>query len=142
MSIHLVSIAPPYRYGVEDLTRPPSSILYVGGYLKKHGLPVIIHHVNEKHIESMVDKILSDHECITVGFSVMTGAQISLSAKASMELKKKKKDLPIIWGGIHPSIMPKETLSYPFVDFIVRGEGEITALELIRFIIQEQKNLY
>jgi anaerobic magnesium-protoporphyrin IX monomethyl ester cyclase len=38
--------------------------------------------------------------------------------------------LPVIFGGWHPSLLPNQTLSEPFVDMIVRGQGEITIVEL------------
>ena len=31
----------------------------------------------------------------------------------------------IVMGGVHPSILPEEVLSEKFVDYVVRGEGEI-----------------
>ena len=37
----------------------------------------------------------------------------------------------IVFGGVHPSIMPDEVLSDSNVDFVIRDEGEITFKELI-----------
>jgi radical SAM superfamily enzyme YgiQ (UPF0313 family) len=36
----------------------------------------------------------------------------------------------IVMGGVHPTVMPDECLDSPFVDYVVRGEGELTMLEL------------
>ncbi|MDE2491376.1 MAG: B12-binding domain-containing radical SAM protein [Elusimicrobia bacterium] len=38
--------------------------------------------------------------------------------------------LPIVFGNVHPTYHPKEVLRQDCVDFIVRGEGELTMLEL------------
>ena len=37
----------------------------------------------------------------------------------------------IVLGGVHPSVMPAETMSHPSVDFVVVDEGEQTMLELV-----------
>jgi len=36
----------------------------------------------------------------------------------------------IVFGGVHPSVMPAETMSSPVVDFVAIDEGEQTMLEL------------
>jgi len=56
----------------------------------------------------------------------------------ALEIAKESKKLgySIVLGGWHPNFAPSEVLKYPFVDIIVRGEGEITFRELI-----ENKNL-
>jgi radical SAM superfamily enzyme YgiQ (UPF0313 family) len=39
-----------------------------------------------------------------------------------------------IMGGPHPTLMPEETLARPEVDFVARGEGEVTIVEFARAI--------
>lgn len=39
---------------------------------------------------------------------------------------KRKKDIPIAFGGIHPTINPKETLLYKCVDYVFMGEADIS----------------
>ena len=133
-TIHLINIAPPFRFGMTNVTFPPSGILYVGGYLKKHGYEVKIHNVHYKSIEQVAAKIADDTSTLFAGFSVKTGKQVTYSALMCKYLKELKSDLPIVWGGIHPSLMPNECLEYDFVDYVVIGEGEITALELAEFL--------
>jgi radical SAM superfamily enzyme YgiQ (UPF0313 family) len=43
-------------------------------------------------------------------------------------------DFPIILGGWHPSLLPKQTLEAPYIDYIVRGQGEDSLLELVQHI--------
>ena len=38
--------------------------------------------------------------------------------------------VPVVFGNIHPTSEPEQTLSHPEVDFIVRGEGEYPLLGL------------
>jgi len=46
----------------------------------------------------------------------------------------------IVTGGTHPTILPKEMLKNPFVDFAVIGEGEITFYELVKAIKEGRTN--
>jgi len=41
-------------------------------------------------------------------------------------------DIPIVFGGIHPTSVPREVLAYPEVDYVVVGEGEGALGELAR----------
>jgi anaerobic magnesium-protoporphyrin IX monomethyl ester cyclase len=132
--VHLVSIAAPFRNGVEDMTRPPSALLYVGGHLRRHGFDVRVHHVRERDMPATTREILEGPPPLFVGFSMMTGMPIAASAKASAAIKAARPDIPIVWGGIHPSLMPRECLTLPWVDYVVMGEGEEAALELAQFL--------
>ena len=41
-------------------------------------------------------------------------------------------DLPIIFGGWHPSLLPAQTLREDFVDIVVRHQGEKTLVEILQ----------
>jgi anaerobic magnesium-protoporphyrin IX monomethyl ester cyclase len=47
---------------------------------------------------------------------------------------KKQSSIPVIWGGIHPTLCPEESIQY--ADIICRGEGEFPFLDLIHAIEQ------
>ena len=44
--------------------------------------------------------------------------------------RARSRKLPIVYGGWHPSLLPGETLNEDFVDVVVRGQGELTLVEL------------
>jgi len=77
--------------------------------------------------QQVIDREL-DTEPIFVGFSVMSGQPIASALKVSQYIKAKS-DVHIVWGGNHPTLSPKETLSDPAVDSVVIGDGEETLLE-------------
>jgi anaerobic magnesium-protoporphyrin IX monomethyl ester cyclase len=126
--VHLVNVAAEYR-GVEDTTTPPSGCLYVGGALKKAGYNVCVHHIVSSDVEETVAKIVAS-DPLFVGFSVLTGSPVVSSARISRLLKKHHPNIPIVWGGVHPSLTPDSCLCEPSIDYVIRGEGEITVVEL------------
>ena len=125
--IHLVCIAAEYR-GIEDTTIPPSGCLYVGDALKKAGYSVTVHHLSSNQIGEATH-IISTSKPLFVGFSVLTGSPVVHSARMSRLLKKTSPEIPVVWGGIHPSLMPESCLKEDSVDFVIRGEGEATVTE-------------
>ena len=63
-----------------------------------------------------------------VGFSTITGPQLRPSIEASRRVHAL--GVPVVWGGVHATIMPREVLEEPYVDFVVVNEGEVTSQEL------------
>lgn len=68
---------------------------------------------------------------LCVGVTSMTGRQIRFALEISKAVKKHSR-IPVIWGGIHASILPDETLQNPNIDFLIKGEGEKTFQELVK----------
>jgi radical SAM superfamily enzyme YgiQ (UPF0313 family) len=67
---------------------------------------------------------------VCVGISSSTGPQLRYALEAS-RLIKQISQVPVVWGGVHPSILPEQTLEEECVDIVVQGEGEETFLELV-----------
>lgn len=74
--------------------------------------------------------------------AITASAQVFLEAADFAQLlKEKHPNLKICLGGSHPSTVKEEAIiGFPF-DFAARGEGEITFLELIRYIKGTRSNL-
>lgn len=111
----------------------PIGILSVGSALKKHGFAVELINIDEKEIDQTIDYALSQKP-LYIGFSVMTGRQTMHSANMSKKIKERA-DIKIMWGGIHPSLLPEQCLSESYIDFIVIGEGEETIIEFSRKLL-------
>lgn len=66
---------------------------------------------------------------ICIGITALTGKQIQGGLFASKIAKDK--GCPVVWGGVHASLLPEQTLTHPLVDYIVEGEGEESFAELV-----------
>jgi radical SAM superfamily enzyme YgiQ (UPF0313 family) len=75
-------------------------------------------------------KEINEFEPNVVGISCCFTIGINFALKIAYE--SKKLGYITILGGWHPSFAHSEILKYPFVDIIVRGEGEVTFRELIK----------
>ena len=77
-------------------------------------------------------------DALCVGISVLTGPMIRGAIEVATSVKSRTPWLPVIFGGWHPSLVPDQTLSEPFVDMVVRGQGEITLVEIATAIADRQ----
>ena len=60
-------------------------------------------------------------DALLLGISSMTGHQIRDGLRVAQEVRRIRPDLPIVWGGYHPSLMPEQTLADRRVDLICEG---------------------
>lgn len=116
---------------------PPLGLLYVGDALKKAGYEVEVFHLSTEQIHEYVLKILAKSP-LFVGFSVFTGEAIRACAEMCREIKRNSK-IPIVWGNAHPSLLPHKCLSEEYIDFVVIGEGEVTAVELAQALEKKRE---
>lgn len=63
--------------------------------------------------------------------SVMPGPQMVEAIRLSKAFRERCPGVPIVWGGYFPSLYPEATLNCSYVDYVVRGQGEDTFVELI-----------
>lgn len=69
-----------------------------------------------------------------VGMTVFSGSPIRPALELSRQLKQRYPQLPVVWGGWHPSILPEQCIGSGAVDAVVIGQGEATFAELVRAI--------
>lgn len=113
----------------------PMGTLYMGTYLQTHGISVSVFNfildnkgqLEEKELEKFKAELKG---CICVGVSVMT-IQIPKSLLLTNLVKSINPDIKIVWGGVHPTLFPEQTLENRNIDFIVMKEGEKPLLELV-----------
>jgi radical SAM superfamily enzyme YgiQ (UPF0313 family) len=105
------------------------SIAYLSAYLKEAGHKTkLIDTTFGWKIKDIVRSINSFKPDI-IGFSVLT-FNFDFSSRLA-GLIKESFDIPIIFGGMHPTLSPDETIQNENVDMICIGEGEQTLLELV-----------
>jgi hypothetical protein len=61
----------------------------------------------------------------------MPGPQLRSAVPVCRAFREKYPRVPIVWGGYFPSLYSEAALNAGYVDFVVKGQGEDTLLELI-----------
>ncbi len=116
----------------------PLALLCISRFLDKDGydVQIISENLYEDHFEVIRE---SAKEGILFGVSSMTGFQIQNGLKASRIAKEVNKDIKVLWGGWHPSLYPRQALENPYIDIVIKGQGERALYEVVKRI-EEGKN--
>lgn len=104
----------------------PLPLLYLSSVLREKGFSCEIFDMRLREYRKCD---LSHTLC--VGITSMTGSMIKYGLEFAQAVRLYDKKIPIVWGGVHPSLLPDQTVENPLVDIVVRGEGELTFLELV-----------
>lgn len=126
---------------------PVLGLAYIASYLKKNGVDVKIidaaaeginHKIkvgnkirfglSEKEIKKRIKAFSPD----IVGITCISTPHSSDAHQAARIVKEVNGKILVIMGGAHPSSNPQEVLKDKNIDIAVRGEGEVTFLEIIR----------
>jgi len=116
--------------GGDSNSFPPYGIFYLAAILRDHGHQVHTYVSPKSNIfdESFISNVIND--CDILGLSANSINWRYLRA-FSFIARSLRPDMPIILGGIHASAFDKHALNVTPADYVVRGEGEITFLELL-----------
>ncbi len=118
---------------------PPLAIYVLASILREHGYSVRIidpvsHHVeffdNEVRFPTL-EKEINDANVVCIS---STSFSWFIARRMIERIKSLVPDIPIIVGGIHATFLDEHVQKNSEVDYVVRGEGEKTLLELLASI--------
>ena len=74
----------------------------------------------DERIHSVRDLDNALNDVIAVGISSTTSYQVINGLRFAEKVRNYNKNIKIIWGGWHTSLMPKETLQHELVDIVIQ----------------------
>lgn len=109
---------------------PPLSLLALAPIAEQRGLTVdvIDSTIEPRYLERIADQL---DETLCVGISIVTGPMIYEAIEVAKKVKATRPDVPIVLGGWHPSTLAEQSLHAPYIDVVVRGQGEVTFGEIL-----------
>ena len=111
----------------------PLGILAVSTPLLRAGYQVtIVDSTITPNFRKRVIEELRDALCLAI--SLVTGPMIRETVEIGRVAKETYPQKPVILGGWHPSLLPDQTLAAPFVDVVVKGQGEDALLQIVQRI--------
>lgn len=111
--------------------RFPLSLMYLGARLEnKYPYEIVDQNLNRDAL-GRLESLAARGELKYLGVTVMPGPQLFQAIPFSKYLKNKFPFLTIIWGGYFSSLHATTVLKSGYVDYVVRGQGDQTFLELI-----------
>src|SRR5271170_4362121 len=111
----------------------PLGILAVATPLIRAGYQVVL--IDSTITPDYKKRVLEEvQDALCLGISLVTGPMIRETAEIAKAVKAWNPDFPVILGGWHPSLLPKQTLEAEYIDIVVRGQGEDSLLELVQHL--------
>lgn len=108
----------------------PLALLAIGSELDPERYEVVIIDGRlDPDAENTVTDLLDDAVCL--GVTVLTGAPIADALRVSRAAKAAHPQVPVVWGGWHPSMFGEECLREPCVDIAVQAQGEATFADIV-----------
>ncbi len=108
----------------------PYAFLHMGYHLKRTNIKYkILHNTDRRKFNNERNKFISTIKKLKpsfVGLSVITGRQAKDSAEFSIELKNQIPGIKILWGGIHPTLLPRQCINQYYIDYVLEGEADQT----------------
>ncbi len=132
--MNVLLISPPTISAVKSVvgtTGPPLGLAYLASMIREEHDVRIVDSLAEDFSHEDIEKIIKEYDPDVIGITSTTSMIPDAYAVAKMA-KRINENVKVIMGGPHVTFAPDKTFEEcPYVDFIVRGEGEITFKELI-----------
>jgi len=134
----ILLISPPTKSVVKEVlstTAPPAGLAYLASVVKEeHDVKIVdslIENLSFDKVEKIIKKFYPDLVGITATTSMMPDAY-----KIARIVKNIDENIKIVIGGPHVTFLPEKTIEEcSCIDFVIRGEGEITFKELVDYMI-------
>lgn len=131
----ILLVTPPYHSGVVESAGSwlPLGLLYVGEALRRAGFGVGLYDAMTKfHTLEEIRQTLRRERPDAVFVTCIT-ATVTDGLEVCRVAKEERPGVLTVLGNTHPTFMYGEILrDHPEVDVVVRGEGEVAAVELLR----------
>ncbi|MBV7327651.1 B12-binding domain-containing radical SAM protein [Chloroflexi bacterium TSY] len=109
----------------------PMSLLALGALLEEDHSYIIIDGNLEADPLATLDRAIRETGATVLGVTVMPGPQLSDAVPTCRELKRRHAELTVVWGGYFPTQHWEVCLRASYVDYVVRGHGEVVFKELL-----------
>ncbi|HZD09821.1 MAG TPA: cobalamin-dependent protein, partial [Candidatus Binatia bacterium] len=116
----------------------PMSLLALGAVLEGEYDYRIIDGNLEQDPLAALDLVILETGADLLAVTVMPGPQLENAVPVCRVLKERHPDLIIVWGGYFPTQHYDVCLSADYLDYVVRGHGEVTFLKLLRYLYGRQ----
>src|ERR1700752_4376721 len=114
--------------------RLPLSILAIAAVVEgKEEYAIVDGNLDPHPTESLI-ALIQERPVGLLPVTVMPGPQAVGAVASCREIRARFPQLPIVWGGYFATNYTAAALNARYVDYAVRGQGELTLLELLEAI--------
>jgi anaerobic magnesium-protoporphyrin IX monomethyl ester cyclase len=119
--------------------RLPLSVLSIAAVLEGREEYAIVDGNLDLHPTETIATLIQQHEVEMLAVSVMPGPQTVGAVSTCREIRARFPNVTIVWGGYFATNYTAAVLNADYVDFAVRGQGEVTFLELLSALREKKE---
>ncbi|MBD3196162.1 MAG: radical SAM protein [Candidatus Lokiarchaeota archaeon] len=124
------------RVGLDFIIKgQPLNLITLAAMVPEHEAKIIDYKVDKFDRKDLIRE-LNHHDLVAI-------TSMTPQIYSAFEIAKiaKEHGCPTIFGGYHPTLAPDYVTKNPYVDYVIRGEGEHTFKELVDFLDNNKHNI-
>jgi radical SAM superfamily enzyme YgiQ (UPF0313 family) len=133
--MRVMIVNPRFRLPIDTRTTPHLGLAYLAAVSERRGDEVLLFDADVE--DEPITEAIKRFEPEIVGITANT-PQVK-SAWRTAQAIKTIKDVPVVVGGPHVSVLPTESAQRPEIDVVVRGEGEEVWVKLCAIVENGKK---
>lgn len=133
--MRVMIVNPRFRLPIDTRTTPHLGLAYLAAVSEERGDEVFLFDADVE--DEPITEAIRRFDPGIVGITANT-PQVK-SAWRTAQAIKSIKDIPVVLGGPHVSVLPAESVKRPEVDVVARGEGEAIWIKLCEIIEKAQQ---
>ena len=108
----------------------PLELLQIAGFPDQEGYDVQI--IDAMIHEDYMERVMEACDgALLFASSCILGYQVTHGAEVARAIRQRFPDLPIIWGGWFPSVVPETYINENVADAVALGQGELTFRDIV-----------
>ena len=111
--------------------RLPLSVLAIAAVLERHAPIAIVDGNLDLNPAATMAALIRENPVAMLAVTVMPGPQTASAVATIPQIRARFPQVPIVWGGYFPTNYSSAALNAAYVDYLVRGQGEDTIVELL-----------
>lgn len=133
--MRVMIVNPRFRLPIDTRTTPHLGLAYLAAVSERRGDEVLLFDADVE--DEPITEAIKRFDPEIIGITANT-PQVK-SAWRTAQAIKSIKDIPVVLGGPHVSVLPAESVQRPEVDVVVRGEGEEVWVKLCAIVENAKK---
>jgi len=117
----------------QESAYPQMGVLYLIDALRQQGLSaeLVSSRIGSREFAAVMDALTPS----VVGMSVMTSPEIADFERISILIQEKYGDVPVVWGGAHPTLVTDVCAAAHYIDHVFVGQADDLFPRMVRDLI-------
>jgi radical SAM superfamily enzyme YgiQ (UPF0313 family) len=133
-SVHIIDALATSKSRTRDMPEEMAYLKKYYGQADRSPFALFHHYRHFGYSFDHIGKLAAESQAFLVGISSLFTPYINEAFKTAESVKRYHPAAKIVLGGHHPTALPEQVMDSPAVDFVLRGEGEVSIAMLAKAV--------